>query len=193
MEQLDLDILYFFNRTISSASLDGVMSFLTNVRNWIPIYLLAIVYLLWRHKWYGLRVVVAVAILAGLVDALTNVYVKDLIARPRPCAVDAAGIPLIDWLRLPDGGRHGFSLPSSHALNNFAAATFFVLLFPSRKVFIGVFAAASFIAMTRPYLGLHYPSDMLAGIIIGVLCGYIFAKAFLLLDKRYFYKSKTEI
>lgn len=191
MEQLDHSVLYFFNITIANDVLDGVMKFLTNVRHWIPVYALACIYLIGRYKWYGVRVVVAVAILAGLADLVTNQFIKQLFERPRPCSLDATGGPLIAWLRLPDGGRGGFSMPSSHAVNNFAAVGFFVVLFRSPRTTIILFGVALLIAVTRPYLGLHYPSDILAGAGFGLLAGYLFAKGFLAIEARFFSKPKA--
>ena len=191
MEQLDHSVLYFFNITIANDVLDGIMKFLTNVRHWIPVYVLACIYLIWRHKWYGVRVVVAVALLAGIADLVTNQLVKQLFERPRPCALDAGGQPLIAWLRLPDGGRGGFSMPSSHAVNNFAAVGFFVVLFPSLRTAIILFGVALLIAVTRPYLGLHYPSDMLVGAGFGLSAGYLYAKGFLAIEARFCSKPKV--
>jgi membrane-associated phospholipid phosphatase len=191
VEQLDHNILYFFNYTIANTSLDALMSFLTNARNWIPVYALASSYLIWRHKWYGVRIVVAVALLAGFTDAFTNLYIKEFVERPRPCAIDAAGLPTISWLRLPDGGRGGFSMPSSHAVNNFAAVAFFLLLFPSRRTGMILFFIALLVAITRLYLGLHYPSDVAAGALFGLIIGYLFGKSFLWIEEKYFSKPNS--
>jgi undecaprenyl-diphosphatase len=81
-------------------------------------------------------------------------------------------------------------MPSSHAVNNFAAVAFFILLFPSWRTGTVLFIIAFLVAVTRPYLGLHYPSDVVAGILIGLLMGYIFAKAFLWSEEKYFTKPK---
>lgn len=191
MEQLDPNILYFLNQTIAGSVLDSVMVFITNVRNWIPVYILAASVAIWRFRWKGVRIVVAVALLIVIADQTTNQLIKPVFARPRPCAVDTAGTPLISWLRLPDGGRGGFSLPSSHAVNNFAAAAFFILLFPSRRTKTIVLSIAPIIAVTRPYLGLHYPSDVLAGAIFGLFLGYLIGKAFLYMELSYFDKPKA--
>lgn len=184
-QQLDLDILYFFNVTLSSSFLDVVVPFLTNSRNWIPVYSLASIFLVWKYKWRGVRIILAIAVMVGVANTITNVLVKEFIERPRPCAVDAMSAQIISWIRLPDGMRFGFSMPSSHAVNNFATAMFFFVLFPSRKVFIWLFITAAIVACTRLYLGLHYPSDTLVGALFGVLLGCVFAKGYLLLESKY--------
>ncbi len=192
IEQLDLDVLYFFNVTLSSSLLDVVMPFLTNSRNWIPVYALAAIFLVWKYKWRGVRVVVGVAVMVGAANLITNSIIKELIARPRPCATDALGGQIIPWIRLPDGMRHGFSMPSSHAVNNFATAMFFVLIFPKRKLIIwSLFSAALIVGITRLYLGLHYPSDTLGGMLLGIGLGYCFVQGYLFLEKNYFPKNES--
>lgn len=192
LQQLDLDVLYFFNVTLSSSLLDTVMPFLTNSRNWIPVYALAAVFLVWKHKWRGVRVVIAVAIMVGAVNLITNVVIKELIARPRPCATDALGNQIIPWIRLPDGMRFGFSMPSSHAVNNFATAMFFIVILPKRKEIIwSLFGIALIVGITRIYLGLHYPSDTIAGMLFGLGLGYLFARVDRVLEKKYFPNNES--
>jgi undecaprenyl-diphosphatase len=186
LQQLDLDVLYFLNHTIASGFLDASMVFITNSRNWVPVYLLVSIWLVWKFRWKGFRTVLAVAVMVGVANTITNVVVKELIERSRPCAVDGFGAQIVNWIRLPDGMRHGFSMPSSHAVNNFAAAMFFYLVFPSRKSAVWLFTIAAIVALTRPYLGLHYPSDTLAGMVFGVLLGYYFAKLYLVIEEKYF-------
>jgi undecaprenyl-diphosphatase len=189
---LDENILYFFNRTLSTDWLDLAMKFVTNSRNWIPFYGLVAIGFVWRYKWEGFRIVVAAAVLIGLANMLTNVLLKEIFMRPRPCAEVAPGIRLLDWVRLPDGMRYGFSMPSSHAVNNFAGAMFFSLLFPKRLTIILLFVAAFVVAMTRVYLGLHYPSDTLAGALIGIAIGYLFVKGYAKVEKKYFWGKESD-
>jgi undecaprenyl-diphosphatase len=77
-------------------------------------------------------------------------------------------------------------MPSSHAVNNFAIAIFFSIVFSTRKVMGWVFTIALIVALTRLYLGLHYPSDILAGMTFGIALGYCFAKGYIFLEGKYF-------
>jgi undecaprenyl-diphosphatase len=91
------------------------------------------------------------------------------------------------------GCAGGFSFPSNHSVNNFAAAFFFYKLYPNLK--IPLFVTASLIALSRVYLGVHYPSDILGGTIIGSAIGYLFGIGFLkvnefLRQKNIFIKQK---
>jgi undecaprenyl-diphosphatase len=69
-------------------------------------------------------------------------------------------------------------------LNNFAAAFFFYRLFPKLKLVL--FITAGLVAISRVYLGLHYPSDIIGGALIGILFGYIFSTLVLMIEKKFF-------
>ncbi|MFI5263832.1 MAG: phosphatase PAP2 family protein [Candidatus Kapaibacterium sp.] len=175
MLQIDLNILYFFNVTLSAPWLDSVMMYLTNLQHWLPVYILAFAFVIYKFKWRGVRMVAACLLLVGVADFTTNKFIKELIARPRPCALINDPSGLYSWIRTPDGPRLGFSFPSSHAVNNFAGVVFFVLLFPGNRKLLWLFVPATIVAITRIYLGLHYPSDILGGMAIGSTFGWIFA------------------
>ena len=186
MLQLDLDILYFFNRTLSAPWLDLVMIYLTNLQHWMPVYILAMAFLIWKFRWQGVRMVVACALLIGTADFVTNKFIKELVARPRPCSLINDPSGLYSWIRTPDGIRLGLSFPSSHAVNNFAGVVFFILLFPRNGKLLWLFVPAASVALTRPYLGLHYPSDVLGGMMIGALFGWVFSVLYKKIEKRFF-------
>ena len=178
MLSIDLDILHFFNATLSASWLDSIMSFLTNIRNWVPVYVLIAIFLVVRYKWQGVRMVIACIVLIGCADLLANRLIKEFVARPRPCLLVNDPSGLYSWIRTPDGIRLGYGFPSAHAVNNFAGVVFFILLFPKNRKLLWLFVPATVIPLTRIYLGLHYPSDVLGGMLIGALLGWIFAILF---------------
>jgi undecaprenyl-diphosphatase len=186
MLNLDLQALYFFNVTLSAPWLDSVMIYLTNLQHWVPVYIVAFAWLIWKFKWRGVRMTIACLLLVGTADLVTNRFIKEAIARPRPCSLIADPSGLYSWIRTPDGPRMGFSFPSSHAVNNFAGAVFFVLLFPKKRTLWWLFVPATIVAITRSYLGLHYPSDLLGGMMIGSVFGWVFAIIYQKVDKKYF-------
>jgi undecaprenyl-diphosphatase len=171
MYSLDLSLLRFFNQTIACSPLDTFSYVLTHVQYWYWVYLLAGLYLIYRYRLRGLYLVLAAIVLITLTDSLAHYLIKPLVARARPCAV-------VPWIRLPDGPRFDPSFPSNHALNNFAIAAFFSLVFRRRTLSIVLFTLAALISLGRVYQGLHYPSDVLGGALIGAAIGYVFAKLF---------------
>lgn len=90
---------------------------------------------------------------------LGNVLIKNLVARPRPFAVDASVTLLI-----PQPGEYSF--PSGHTLNGFTAATVIFLYYKRTGILALLFAGA--IAFSRMYLFVHYPTDILAGMLLGI-------------------------
>jgi len=186
MHQLDLDILYFFNRTIASPSLDGFFDVVTNVRYWYAIYAIAGLFLIYRYRLRGVAIVIAAIILITATDSLAHYFLKPLVDRQRPCAMMPTGEHIVSWIRLPSGMRYDESFPSQHALNNFAMAAFFVSLFMRNKWIDSLWFVALIISFGRLYQGLHYPSDVVGGAIIGMVIGFLFAILFMRLERSKF-------
>jgi undecaprenyl-diphosphatase len=130
----------------------------------------------------GKLAVLGVLLLIIVTDQTGYRLLKEYFARPRPCNV------LTDVLT-PIGCTGSYSFPSNHALNNFAAAIFFYRLFPKLKWVL--FISAALISISRVYLGLHYPSDIFGGAVIGLAFGYLFASGVLYLEK-YFDERKIK-
>lgn len=179
---LDLMIFYFFNHTISLPILDKFFSIMTSVNNWYIAYVILLGISWTKGGIRGKIAVIGVILLIVASDQTGYRLLKEFFARPRPCDV------LTDVIT-PIGCTGTFSFPSNHALNNFAAALFFYKLFPKLKWVL--FVTASLIAISRVYLGLHYPSDIIGGALIGILFGYIFSELALLVEKKYFSGSSV--
>ncbi|HEX5316482.1 MAG TPA: phosphatase PAP2 family protein [Candidatus Kapabacteria bacterium] len=185
MYSLDLSILYFFNRTIACGALDTFFDAITNVHYWFPIYVIAGIYLIYRFRWRGAWMVLGAVIVVSATDSLGHYIVKPLVHRDRPCGISPSfsrrgqgvvtGEHVVNWIRLPDGGRGDESFPSNHALNNFAIATFFFTIWPRKQNAWWLFVVALLISLGRMYQGLHYPSDVLGGAVIGSVVGYLCA------------------
>jgi len=123
----------------------------------ICIALAVVLLIIPRTRPYGALVAAAL-----ILDVLTvNMLLKPLIARPRP--YDFTALPIF----VPPQGDHAF--PSGHTAVTFAAA---VALWPAgRRVFWPALAFACIMGVSRLYLMMHYPTDVLAGAVMGALCG----------------------
>ena len=77
----------------------------------------------------------------------------------------------VDVVNETRGGRFGFT--SSHAANSFGIATFISLLIRNRALSVSLVIWAAMNAFTRIYLGVHYPGDILFGLLVGCLSGYL--------------------
>jgi decaprenylphosphoryl-5-phosphoribose phosphatase len=103
-------------------------------------------------------------VLAGLLGPIAiglNFAVKLVVRRPRPVL---EGLPPLG------GAPSSLSFPSAHATSSFACATAMTRIAPE-AAFLFVLAAG--IALCRPYLGMHYPSDVLAGVVLGIGLGLV--------------------
>jgi undecaprenyl-diphosphatase len=162
---IDLTIFYFINHTISTGSLDKFFSIITNVNNWYITFLLLLGILFFKGGRLGKLSAVGILILITITDQSSHILLKEFFERARPCNT------LSDVLT-PLGCTGSYSFPSNHAVNNFTAAAFFARLYPGYRTVL--FIIASLVALSRVYLGLHYPSDIIAGAAIGFIFGYLF-------------------
>ncbi|MGC8784240.1 MAG: phosphatase PAP2 family protein [Armatimonadota bacterium] len=138
------------------------MLFVTDIKRTGILLLLVWIGLVWKGGPRGRTVALLLIPLILLTDQLSSHVLKDVFGRARPCEV-------LEGVRAIDGCRHSASFPSSHAVNTFAAATLFTLFY-RRWVPWVAFGLAAVVSYSRVYLGLHYPSDVLGGAVIGTAC-----------------------
>ncbi len=119
-----------------------------------------------RTRLYFLFIGLSVGI-AGLVSYI----IKKIFSALRPYEVD---VRIMQW---SVGG--GYSFPSGHTTEAFAAATALTLLFPTWKVALPAFSWALLIAYTRVHLGVHFPFDVLGGMILGISSAYLLHTIFI--------------
>ena len=172
---IDLSIFYFFNHTLSNGVFDKFFSIITSVNNWYIAYLILLLISFIKGGTKGKLAVLGIILLIVVTDQTGYKILKEFFERIRPCNA------LSDVIT-PLGCTGSYSFPSNHAVNNFAAAVFFYRLFPNLKY--PLFITASLVAISRVYLGLHYPSDILGGAIIGSAFGYLFAYFVLLANEK---------
>jgi undecaprenyl-diphosphatase len=163
---IDLDLLYFFNHSLSSKVLDSFFLLITNVKNWYLAYAILLGICFFKGGTKGKLAVAGVILLIVFCDQFSHNVLKEIFERLRPCKT-------LEDLITPAGCGGTYSFPSNHAFNNFAAATFFFLLYRNLKWVL--FTTAALVSISRVYLGLHYPSDVFAGALAGILFGYLFA------------------
>lgn len=179
--ELDRALLGFFNGS-DSLFMDGVMTTLTSGFSWIPLYL-SLFYLVVKNNetmtqimWVVCCVVLCVILSGGVADFV----VKPWIARWRP-----SNDPLIkytvDVVNDMRGTNYGFF--SAHAANTFSIALFFCLLVRNKlfNTFLILWSLVN--CYTRMYLGLHYPGDILCGLLWGAI---VAVSVYMLYRKIYF-------
>ncbi len=164
---IDRWLFFFIHQTLRNDLLNVVMPFLTDLNQMIggKIFFLAVGILLLVMGGRTGRIVVVVLILTITIsDQLSSSVIKPLVERERPCYVLEGVRPLVDC-------GSGKSFPSSHAVNMFAAAV--VLSYAYKRWVWAFYSMAGIIALSRVYVGVHYPSDALGGALIGFIVGQI--------------------
>lgn len=175
---LDAEILLWIQAHLRKEFLTPIMLFLTNLGNagWFWLTLLAILLLFPKYKKAALTGIIAVVI--GFL--ITNLCLKNIVARTRP-------YELIEGLTYLGIKPHDFSFPSGHATCSIAASVALYKCLP-KKAGIPLLTLAILICFTRLYAGVHYPTDVLAGILIGSAS----AALALYIQKRWQTKNKDK-
>ncbi|WDC79570.1 phosphatase PAP2 family protein [Ligilactobacillus ruminis] len=159
---MEIEILNLIQH-LRTPFLDEAMRFVTRLGNfsiaWVMLALVLI--LIPKTRKIGLAVMVALI----LDSVLCNVILKNIFVRPRPCDVNTA-------INLLIPRPLGYSFPSGHTSASFAAVS--ALYFSGEnKIWKAALALAILIAFSRMYLYVHYPTDVLGGILVGIFCGYV--------------------
>ena len=167
----DLSLLRFFNSG-NSVYFDALVPMLTSGLTWIPLYIALFYLVVKNHETMAqIGLIVATAVVCVcLAGGIGDFIVKPMVGRLRPC-----NDPMVKaQLNLVAGTlSESYSFFSSHAANTFSLAMFFSLLVRDR-----LFAIVMFLWATRLYLGVHYPSDILCGMLYGSFVGVVVYLAF---------------
>lgn len=150
---------------------DSFMWIYSNKFTWIPLAIVALGVFIYKVKWqHALLFVLCTALLFTLCDQLSAGVIKPIFERYRPTHHPdfENSVRVINNYR---GGRFGFI--SAHAANGFGAAMFFSLIFKYRKLTILLFSWALITCYSRIYLGVHFISDIVGGIVLGALLGFL--------------------
>ena len=158
---------------------DTLMWIISAKATWIPLYLLLIGLLVWRYrkpvmtsvKWLQkvpacVVIIAMIGLAVGAADFIASGILKELVARPRPTRVpELEGV-----LHLVNGyrsGRYGFV--SSHAANTMVCALLFSMIWRNKIATVGLMLWVAATCYSRMYLGVHYPLDILGGLMVGCL------------------------
>lgn len=159
---MELAILDFIQSNLRCGIMDSVMTFITGLGDSGKIWIACTILLLLIPKTRKAGLAMGIALALEIVCC--NVILKPFVARIRPCDVNTAVQLLIE--RPLD-----YSFPSGHTASSFAAAS--ALYFGRKKLWIPAAVLAGLIAFSRLYLYVHYPTDVLAGALIGIMMGWI--------------------
>lgn len=159
---MDFNILYAI-QNMHTPFLDRFFLILTDIAGsyghlWLIIGALMCIFKKTRKCGIGVLLSYALVYLTG------QLILKDIIARPRPCHLDQT-------VELLVSRPSSYSCPSTHSAWAFAAAS--VIFMNHRKTGIAALIIAALIAFSRLYLFVHFPTDVLFGIVLGVICAIV--------------------
>lgn len=163
--------LFFTLNGSDSVLIDNAMWTYTGILTWLPMVVF-IFYIAFRNQNIReiLLVLGAIVLLVALSDQLSSSFFKPIFKRHRPTH-HADFMNLVDIVRGYRGGQYGFI--SGHATNSFGIAVFFSLLFKNRFVTVFMIFWAALSSYSRIYLGVHFISDIVAGMFFGSLIGIL--------------------
>jgi undecaprenyl-diphosphatase len=170
LTRLDTSIFLFLN-SLYSPFWDKVMWFVSGRMEWFPLYLLLAGWVIYKFRWRSVTITIFVALLIITSDQTSVHLFKDVFQRLRPCK-NTDIQHLVHLVNNYCSGRYGFI--SSHAANTFALATFLSLTLKNKIFSCFIFFWATVVSYSRIYLGVHYPGDVLGGMLLGVGLGLLF-------------------
>lgn len=179
LRNLDLAVFKFINQTLSFAWLDQASPVLTNLDHylWISILvpLVTFFFFVKKYKRTGITYFLFLVLALSASDFVGG-KVKKIALRPRPFQVEEN-----QTIQKAEASLNS-SFYSNHSSNNFTAATYLTAFFPGGQIFF--FIMASLVALTRVHVGVHYPSDILVGSLMGIIWGVIFSRLVKLIVSR---------
>ncbi len=174
--ELDRSLFYMINHGWANPFLDRLFPWATHGDNLWPLLLLIILWLTISGGRRGRLFLLAAAVGLILSDPITVRIIKPMVDRVRPCLE-------LDDVRLLISRRGSPSFPSAHATNLFAVLT--VLWHHHRPAAWVAAPIAAFIALSRVYVGVHYPFDLVGGAILGLVIGSAVVQLHVRAARRY--------
>lgn len=160
---MDTTLFYAVNHGLQNPFFNVFMPFVSRYPNWMPLLLGIFGYFMYRDKKRGVLFFLLVILVVTASDFVSSSILKKAFAVPRPC------ITLPD-VHILTGCSNSGSFPSSHAANSAAIATM-LGLYDRRFWWVGI-PAAFLVCISRLYLGVHYPSDVAGGALVGAAIAY---------------------
>jgi len=181
--QFDFELFQMIHFGIKNAFFDILMPIVREKYVWLPFYLFIILFSFSNMTFKKASIVIAGIILTVvLADFISSQTIKKRVQRVRPCnefSLISEVNPLVNC-------GSGFSFPSSHAANHFALVLFLIF---SKKIERTIYKTALFswagiISFAQIYVGLHYPFDILGGILVGYASARIISLILFAIERR---------
>lgn len=177
---LDKSVFLYLN-SFHSPLFDVAMSLFTRTEFWVLFFLTIVYYLFKNLRTKAVLILIALALVILVADQFSGL-IKDVVGRLRP-SHDPTIQDLVHIVKRR-GGQFGYF--SAHAANTFGIAMYLTLLFKNKHFGFVIFSWAAIATYTRIYLGLHFPGDILTGMVFGIFVGWLLYQLTVKVDKRFF-------
>ncbi|MEI6754667.1 MAG: phosphatase PAP2 family protein [Paludibacter sp.] len=168
LKGLDTQLFLLING-LHSPFFDNFMWIVSTKFSWIPLYLSVLYLLIRTHKKESIWIILSIVLSIVISDQLASGLLKELVKRLRPSHVDDLK-SVIHLVKGYEGSLYGFA--SSHAANSVGFALLTSLIFTDRFYSLSMLFWALLVSYSRVYLGVHYPGDILGGIVIGTSAAF---------------------
>lgn len=176
---IDIYLFHLINSYLTLSIFDKFMPLITNVRYWYITYLIFALWLIFKGGKKGRLALITLVVAVILTDQINSAFLKELFGRIRPCHT-------LKNVHLLINCPISKSFPSSHAANNFLAAVILSFFYKQyNKIFLFI---AILISYSRIYVGVHYPSDIIGGALVGIIIGLLI----LLIVKQFYHPLNIE-
>ena len=187
LNSIDVTLFHFINGSLCNSVFDFLMPLITDLNKQRIVLVFVALILLWmliRGRSHVRIAAILLIITIVISDQLSSSVIKYWLVRQRPCFA-------LQNVHLLVSCGSGYSFPSSHAVNNFAAAIILAFFFPRTKWWF--FGFAAIVAFSRVYVGVHYPSDVIGGAVIGLFCAGSVLLVFIMLEKLWYNVLKRKV
>ncbi len=168
---MDEKILLAINQGWANPGLDILFAWISQDMMFsTPLLMILLGLFGWRFGRDGIKFWLLMVLFIALGDFLGSIF-KDIAAQPRPCAELGETVRRVVTVFSINCSHNPSGMPSNHALNFFLMASFTGIVLRWRAWVIGFVTLAILVALSRVYLGVHYPSQILVGSIIGSALG----------------------
>jgi len=173
IQAIDERLFLLINDGMSNGFFDALSVFWRNKYFWFPLYIFLLFFLIYNYKGKSIWLIFIILGVASLADIVSSHIFKEFFERIRPCN----DVNFMQQVNLRVGCGSAFSFTSSHAANHTAVGVIAGLVLHRHKIalWIGLLWGLS-ISITQVYVGVHYPTDVICGALLGAGIAFIIYK-----------------
>lgn len=181
LQNIDTNVFIWLN-AMHTAYFDQFMWLISGKFSWLPMVLVFLYVLARKGRRQATVGIMAIALVVLVADQVSSSIIKPLVERPRP-SHEPSLAPMVHVVNGYRGGPFGFV--SSHAANHFGVAMLLCLMLRDRWVWVSMMCWATVVSYSRIYLGVHYPGDVLCGMIVGFMAAALIFSLWRRCEKRH--------